>query len=235
MENNSFRSSLFGGFSRKDVVEYIEKSSAAANERIEVLEERCTQLSHENAGLQSELESVTEDRDRLDGEMHEAMDRGVQLKDALNTANAQLAALQAKCDALTAERAQLQAEIAQLRPKAEQFAAVKANIAELELAARRRANSYEAETRERADQYDRETRLRADTYASETSVQVGAMLDSCRAQCDLILATLDETCANVTAELQKSSTSITRLPAAFHTLRHDLAGLGSQDRENKEE
>ncbi len=219
MESNSFRSSLFGGFSRKDVVDYIEKSAAAANERIEVLEARCNQLSHENEGLRADLDITAEARDRLDEKLSDALAHSAQLKDALDEANAKLTALSEQHDALADERAQLREELTQLRPKAEQFAAMKANIAELELAARRRANQYEAETR-----------LRADTYASETAEQVDTMLNNCRAQCDQILAMLDEACTNVTAELQKTAASVTRLPIAFHTLRHEMAELGQAER-----
>ena len=38
MENNSFKSSLFGGFRRKDVIAYIEKAASESGKRITALE-----------------------------------------------------------------------------------------------------------------------------------------------------------------------------------------------------
>ena len=38
MENNTFKGTLFGGFNREDVISYITKTSAQANERIAALE-----------------------------------------------------------------------------------------------------------------------------------------------------------------------------------------------------
>ena len=38
MENNTFKGSLFGGFNREDVIDYIKKTSAESTARIESLE-----------------------------------------------------------------------------------------------------------------------------------------------------------------------------------------------------
>ena len=38
MENNTFKGSLFGGFNREDVIDYIRKTSAESTARIESLE-----------------------------------------------------------------------------------------------------------------------------------------------------------------------------------------------------
>ena len=145
--------------------------------------------------------------------------------------------LRGELAALTAERDALRSEVETLRPQTEEYQSVKTRIAELELAAHRRAEEYEAEVygraddyetdvRKRADDYEAEVRERADAYDRGTRATAAELLGDCRAQVDLILATLDETCANVTAELLKSTETVSRLPDAFHTLRHDLNGLG---------
>lgn len=42
MENNTFKGSLFGGFNREDVIDYIKKTSAESTARIESLEGECS-------------------------------------------------------------------------------------------------------------------------------------------------------------------------------------------------
>lgn len=228
MEDKSFKGALFGGFRRRDVIEYIEKSANAANGRIAELESSENALAQENDALRGDLASVTGARDRLSEALHENFDKQESLSAALSAANEKLETLRAQLEALTAERDALKSEAETLRPQAEEFRAVKENLTALELAAHQRADAYESETRSRADAYERETRERADTYEAETRARVSELLNGCRSQCELVLTTLGETCANVTSELQKSTETVSRLPAAFHTLRHDLGELGNE-------
>jgi len=214
MESNAFKGSFFGGFRRKDVIEYIEKSAAEANERIANLEGSNDGFARENDELRGELASASAERDRLSGELSEAQARLETLQSAMDAAQQELDTLHTRYKTLAAERDALQGEMAQLRPQAEEYAAVKAKLTELELAARQRGDAYEAEMHERADAYEREMNAR-----------VSELLVGCRSQCNLILAALDETCANVTTELRRSTDVISHLPAAFHSLRRDLSEL----------
>ena len=230
MEATTFKSSVFGGFRRKDVINYIEKSALEANQRIDSLEKDTDGLTTENRTLRDRIAALDGEHDRLNAALRDADEARVRL-------NTELDALRAERDALLAERDALRREVEALRPQAEEFAAVKANLAEMELAARRRAEAYDAEVRDNADAYKcetckaadtyrRETREAADAYRRETCEAVDALLDGVRAQCDGILATLVDTCQNVTQRLDENRESIARLPAAFHTLRHDLEDLG---------
>lgn len=214
MENNTFKSAVFGGFRRGDVVAYIEKSASEANARISALEESEDRLSRENEALRGDLASVTGARDRLSDALSDNFDRQEALQAALNEANAEIASLRALVLELTGQRDALQSEADTLRPQAEEYNAVKANLAELELAAHRRADDYEAEARRRADVLEQGTRAR-----------LREMLGACRAQCELVMSTLATTCENVSEELRRSTESVLRLPDAFHTLRHDLENL----------
>lgn len=183
MENNTFKSAVFGGFRRGDVVAYIEKSASEANARISALEESEDRLSRENEALRGDLASVTGARDRLSDALSDNFDRQEALQAALNEANAEIASLRALVLELTGQRDALQSEADTLRPQAEEYNAVKANLAELELAAHRRADDYEAEARRRADVLEQGTRAR-----------LREMLGACRAQCELVMSTLATTC-----------------------------------------
>ncbi|MBQ7713517.1 MAG: hypothetical protein IJT71_01355 [Oscillospiraceae bacterium] len=186
MEEKRFRASLFGGFNRKDVVEYIEKNAAAANERIAALEKDVDELVKENHALRDSLSDAEGTRDQLSVTLRESY--------------AEQDSLRAERDAAVTERDALRAEAERLRPQAEEYAAIKSSLAELELAAHRRADAYEAETREKLD----------------------ALLRDCRAQCERLLAAADTTCANVASELQQGAENVSRLPDALRALRAGL-------------
>ena len=124
MENNTFKGSLFGGFNREDVIDYIKKTSAESTARIESLEG---------------------DIDKLCAQEQELRTQGV----ALDTANDELTALRAEAEALRAENASLRAENDKLRPMAEQYSTIKEHLAGIELDAHQRAEEYERGVHER--------------------------------------------------------------------------------------
>ena len=277
MDSTNFKSSMFGGFRRKDVINYIEKNALETNQLIHSLEKDADGLTEENRTLRDQLASVSGERDRYAASVSEALAEQDRLR-------AELDALRAELTAVTTQRDAFRREADTLRPRAEEFAAVKANLAELELAARSRAETYEADSRAKSDAYAADTRAAADAYADEAHAAAEAyadetraaadayandthaaadayaddthaaadayadetraaadaygrtshekvenLIDGVRGQCDGILATLAETCANVSARLDESRACVSRLPAAFHTLRHDLEGLGDTD------
>ena len=50
---NTFKSSVFGGFNRDDVIRYIEKTSLESKQQIEALEQESDGLCRENAELRA--------------------------------------------------------------------------------------------------------------------------------------------------------------------------------------
>ena len=52
---NTFKSSVFGGFNRDDVIRYIEKPSLESQPQIEALEQESDGLCRENAELRATL------------------------------------------------------------------------------------------------------------------------------------------------------------------------------------
>jgi len=168
MENNTFKSSLIGGFRRKDVIDYIEKSTSKSNERISELEAAEDRLAKENEALRGELDSVTGARDRLSEALHDNFDKQEALSASLNAANEELGELRAQLATLTEERDALRAEVDSLRTQAAEFHSFKEGLADLELKAQRRAEDCEAEAKQRADSYEASVRQRTEAYDAET-------------------------------------------------------------------
>jgi len=55
MENNTFKGSLFGGFNREDVIDYIKKTSAESTARIESLEGDIDKLCAQEQELRTQV------------------------------------------------------------------------------------------------------------------------------------------------------------------------------------
>ena len=130
----SFKTCLFGGFDREDVVKFIEKTAAENQEQLETLE--------------AELNALRAQRDEAAAE-NEAL-RGLTEEDAcLREENArlreQLAQAQASAEALRQE-----AEA--LRGPAAENQSLKEHVADIEISAHRRTEEFRAKAMERLAQ-----------------------------------------------------------------------------------
>lgn len=130
----SFKTCLFGGFDREDVVKFIEKTAAENREQLETLE--------------AELNALRAQRDEAAAE-NEAL-RGLTEEDAcLREENArlreQLAQAQASAEALRQE-----AEA--LRGPAAEYQSLKEHVADIEINAHRRTEEFRAKAMERLAQ-----------------------------------------------------------------------------------
>ena len=130
----SFKTCLFGGFDREDVVKFIEKTAAENREQLEMLE--------------AELNALRAQRDEAAAEI-EAL-RGLTEEDAcLREENArlreQLAQAQASAEALRQE-----AEA--LRGPAAEYQSLKEHVADIEISAHRRTEEFRAKAMERLAQ-----------------------------------------------------------------------------------
>ena len=203
MENNTFKSSLFGGFNREDVIDYITKTSAESTSRIAALEADIDKLCTQERELRAQLTAAQEEAERLRGELDAAQHSCEAAQYACAKADSELSTLRVEAEALRRENTTLRAENETLRPLSEQYAAVKNHIAGIELDAHQRAEAYEHSTRER----------------------LSALIAACRSHCDTVLSTLGSTCENVTAELRRTETAVSSLPSAFDSLRSGLDEL----------
>lgn len=206
----SAREQLAGSYSAAlEMQVSLKKELAAAQEALAALrtqhEASAKELDDLRARSSRELGELKE---RAERELREAHEQSAQQLDAAKADCARrLAEQQRQSDQALAEahaaRCRLEDELSALRPQAEEFARVKAHIADIELSARERADALDTATR---------TRLQE-------------LIDACTKQCELVIATLGTTCANVSGELRRTDAMVSQLPAAFNTLRTDLKEL----------
>lgn len=196
MENSTFKSSLFGGFKREDVIDYITKSANETQERIASLESDIDSFCRQEQQLRAQISTLTNERDALTAELEALREQYVQAQSALTSLSAERSALSADADAL-------HREIAQLRPQVEEYASVKAHIAEIELEARHRCDALERSVREK----------------------LNTLVDTCCQQCSDVLSTLSETCAHVSGEMHRIDDAVNSLPTSFESLRGSLTQL----------
>ena len=222
---NTFKSSVFGGFNRDDVIRYIEKTSLESKQQIEALEQESDGLCRENAELRDKLAAAERERDKLAESYDTASGAQEALKKGLTAAQETITELRAQLEDTTQKAAFAQkeherlraaqkaeheremqkvlSELAELRAQAEEYSRVKAHIADIELSARERADALDAATRAKLQAY----------------------IASCTSQCAQVLATLGSTCESVSSTLRHADEAVSRLPGAFTTLEGQLDEL----------
>ena len=136
MENNSFKSNVFGGFNRQDVINYIEKSAKESRELIDSMEAAKKALQEENSSMQAELSALREEHAALQVE-----------KDALQQEVTSLRQAAQELEAAKAELVRLQQQLAEAQPLAEEYSRAKDSIGTFEIEARKRADELELTTK----------------------------------------------------------------------------------------
>lgn len=189
----TFKSAVFGGFDREDVVRYIEKTAQETQERIGTLESEKENLLRDSAALRSALDEMTAARDELSTQLGAAEEAKALDAQALADARVELETLRDSLARLTAEHGALQREVETLREQAGEYDAVKAHIADIELSARARADALEADTRRRM----RET------------------LAECRGRCEEVFVSLRTACTDAAAQLRTRCEDLDTLPGIF--------------------
>ena len=112
---NTFKSSVFGGFNRDDVIRYIEKTALESKQQIESLEQESDGLCRENAELRDKLAAAERERDSLKESYATASDAQEALKKGLTAAQETIAELRAQLEDTTQKAAFAQKEHERLR------------------------------------------------------------------------------------------------------------------------
>ena len=112
---NTFKSSVFGGFNRDDVIRYIEKTSLESKQQIEALEQESDGLCRENAELRDKLAAAERERDKFAESYSTASSAQDALKKGLTAAQETISELRAQIE----EGAQKLERQGRLRPPAE--------------------------------------------------------------------------------------------------------------------
>ena len=112
---NTFKSSVFGGFNRDDVIRYIEKTALESKQQIESLEQESDGLCRENAELRDKLAAAERERDKLAESYDTASGAQEALKKGLTAAQETITELRAQLEESAQRAAFAQKEHERLR------------------------------------------------------------------------------------------------------------------------
>ncbi len=151
----NFKTCMFGGFDRKDVINYIEKSAKEAKERIEALENENNELRGSKERIEQALRALHAQakQQREEEQGQESVQQ--QLADAhakLKKLAEETEALRDENQRLCAEMETLRGESEQLRTAANDYMSLKEHIADIEINAHRRTEEFRAEAIEKLRQ-----------------------------------------------------------------------------------
>ena len=140
--STNFKTCMFGGFDRGDVINYIEKSAKEAKERIEALENENNELRSNNERIEQALRALhAQAKQQLsEAQVH------------LNELAVEIDTLRAENEKLRAEAQSLRTESVKLREAADDYAHLKEHIADIEINAHRRTEEFRAEAIEKLRQ-----------------------------------------------------------------------------------
>ena len=149
----NFKSCLFGGFDKQDVIAFIDKTAQETNEKIAGLEKENGELRERGDKLDTELAVMRQDY----AEKSEKAEEAVVLAEKLEDAECRLQELEKRC--------------AELQVLADEYQGVKDHIAEIEISAHRRTEQFRAEAIAKL----REIISAQNTWCAETSARYAAL------------------------------------------------------------
>ena len=162
--NTNFKTALFGGFDREDVVSYIQQTSRENQQRVSALEEENHGLQERNRAMEAELNTLR----RAVLENSAAADTCLQLQTQLRELQEQAQKLQKETEYLSAQAAEYQS--------------LKDHIADIEISAHRRTEEFRARA-----SFWQNWRFSSAYLARDWAHQVSCCRVSCRS-CSMALA-----------------------------------------------
>ena len=143
-EQIQFRTAVFGGFQKQDVMNYLEKS---ARDRAEERAALQRELADERVGRSGEAQQVGALKDRI-AQLEEENKR---LSEDVAERDRELAQAKERSQELEAQVEGLEQDVERLTPAAEAYIGLKERAAGIELEAHARAQSIEDESRRKAE------------------------------------------------------------------------------------
>ena len=145
--DNRFRGSAFGGFNRKDVINYITTAAAEQNEKVELLNKQLADMTAQRDEAQQRANRAEQTLAAMTGERDDCRRQAQETAEQAN-----------RLPALEAELEQLRRRVAELEPDAAAYVAIKERAAGIELEAHQRAQSIVNQANTQADQVRQQTR-----------------------------------------------------------------------------
>lgn len=227
-QSKGFRSALFGGFKREDVLHYIEQTDSKYHAETEELRRQLTEaqaalselrgqnetLTEKNAELLERLGEMTLDTDKIRAQLDE-IERGFALQ------TSEIEAQNARAEELAAENDRLTAENAKLSAKCGEYDASKDKIAEMELSAYRRAKRIEEDAKAELQKLRRQSLEMID--------QVKRQLDVTKENYRTVLARSQQESAEMARKAGEVLGEIDRITAALGKGETDKSKAGLRE------
>lgn len=184
----NFKTCMFGGFDRKDVIDYIEKSAKESQERIETLENENSELRSSNERIEQALRALhAQAKQRQEEQNQQSVQQ--QLADAqakLKKLAEEAEALQSENERMRTELESLRSESEQLRTAANDYMSLKEHIADIEINAHRRTEGFRAEAIEKLRQSVNAQRVWCQTQRGQYAFMNEKMLQELRRAAEVL-------------------------------------------------
>ena len=154
--DHPFRSSMFGGFNRQDVLDYLESTAKTAAEQQQGLQLQLDEVRQTESDQTIELAARQGRIFRLEQENQQLLSQVEQLNLSLSALQAENSKNAAALTEARREVEELKAKVTALEPDAMAYSAVKERTAGVELEAHRRAQNIQAEAEQQAKQLRRQ-------------------------------------------------------------------------------
>ena len=213
--DHPFRSAVFGGFNRQDVLDFLEKTSAENAQRLQELqrkleeaEEERRKLSDQAAAQEEQLAALRRERESLNQQLE-------QVRQALALSEDRGENQEGELTALRQEREELKARVEALEPEAAAYEAVKERTARIELEAHQRAQN----ALDQADGQARELRRSMEQWAG----RVEREYEDLRAQVEAAISHAQEKLGKAGESLEKINALLAGQEVALGTLSQEYS------------
>lgn len=239
-EEFAFRTAAFGGFNRKDVLEYITSSARKYRREIEYAQEANNELRESLERASAENADLREEISRMNGESETALAelrRQLAETEEMVTTQADIQALKAACEAkLEENRADYQAkleekcaafesELAVYKKDAEAYRIMRERVGQIEMDAKVHAITVEKEADEKAAQTVNAAQAKSDAI-------IGSIRDEAEALRDQMNALLNNVCDNFNTVHSDVNDSIAKAMGEVDHVHDLLLDLNSCMEEN---
>ncbi|MGE4277744.1 MAG: hypothetical protein AB7E30_11305 [Lawsonibacter sp.] len=154
--DHQFRSSMFGGFNRQDVLAYLENASKEAAQRQQELQQNLDEARNTMSRQDADLAEQQEQLNRFRQENEELRAQLEQTNIALSSSRTECSQRAGELEQARREAEEYRAKIAALEPDASAYAAIKERTAGVELEAHRRAQTVQEQAEQQARQLHRQ-------------------------------------------------------------------------------
>ena len=213
MSEHQFRNTMFGGFNRQDVLDFLTSSAEKNNQELqrqresyEALEKDLAAGREECAVLRAELSEARQERDEFKNRVEQLELDLAKVRGSEDRKTEEASALREKLTLAQQELEELRELVTRLTPDAEAYTAIKDRTAGVELEAHRRAQSVEARAKIMAGDLQRQMEqwaLRAEEQYAALKGQIDNSME--QANKELLAASQSLSCVAQMVEQQQAA------------------------------